>query len=311
MKINEDFDIVVAGAGTAGLTAAIYAARAGRKVIVLDGKGYGGQIGSADKVENYPGIPSVSGFDFATALYEQAKGLGAKIKFSSVTSIEKEDVFSVYTEKILYKAKAVIIATGLEKRKLNLEKEELLTGKGVSYCATCDGAFYKGKTTAVIGGGNTALEDALYLSESCERVYLVHRRSEYRAEKAYINEVNARENIVQLKGFVPVKIVGENKVEGLVVSSDEGEKSLDVDGIFAAIGQIPANEVFKNLVDTDAQGYIIAGEDCITKTDGLFAAGDCRTKEVRQLVTAAADGAVSGLAAAKYVRENEQTRAEL
>lgn len=305
MKINEDFDIVIAGAGTAGLTAAIYAARAGRKVIVLDGKGYGGQIGSADKVENYPGIASISGFDFATALYEQAKGLGAKIKFSSLTAIEKkENLFFVYTEKMLYKAKAVVVATGLEKRKLNLEKEELLTGKGISYCATCDGAFYKGKTTAVIGGGNTALEDALYLSENCRKVYLVHRRNEYRAESAYINEVNARENIVQLKGFVPVEISGESRVEGMVIRSEtEGEKSLAVDGIFAAIGQIPSNKVFEQLADVDDGGYIIAGEDCLTKTEGLFVAGDCRTKEVRQLVTAAADGAVAGLGAARYVRE--------
>lgn len=305
MKINEDFDIVIAGAGTAGLTAAIYAARAGRKVIVLDGKGYGGQIGSADKVENYPGIASISGFDFATALYEQAKGLGAKIKFSSLTAIEKkENLFFVYTEKMLYKAKAVVVATGLEKRKLNLEKEELLTGKGISYCATCDGAFYKGKTTAVIGGGNTALEDALYLSENCRKVYLVHRRNEYRAESAYINEVNARENIVQLKGFVPVEISGESRVEGMVIRSEtEGEKSLAVDGIFAAIGQIPSNKVFEQLADVDDGGYIIAGEDCLTKTEGLFVAGDCRTKAVRQLVTAAADGAVAGLGAARYVRE--------
>lgn len=305
MKINEDFDVAVIGAGIAGLTAAIYALRAGRSVIVLDGKGYGGQIGSADRVENYPGFASISGFDFATAVCEQAKGLGAKIKFSNITKIEKEeDLFLVYTEKILYKTKAAVIATGLEKRKLGLDKEGMLTGKGISYCATCDGAFYKDKVTAIVGGGNTALEDALYLSEHCSEVYLVHRRNEYRAEAAYVEEVNKRENIVQLKSFVPVEILGDSKVEGLAIKNSAGEvTNLAVDGVFVAIGQTPLNEVFKNLVDVDKDGYIVAGEDCTTKTEGLFVAGDCRTKQVRQLVTAAADGAVAGLGAAKYAGE--------
>lgn len=305
MKINEDYKIVIIGAGTAGLSAAIYAQRAGQDVIILDGKGYGGQIGSTDRVENYPGIASVSGFDFATGLYEQAKSLGAKIKFSAVKSVEPTDTgFDVVTDRVIYKTAAVIIATGLEKRKLNLDKEEILTGKGVSYCATCDGAFYKGKNVAVVGGGNTALEDALFLSEYCTNVYLVHRRDEYRGEQTYIDEIANRDNIIQLKSYIPVEIEGTDRVEGFKVKNlkDDSVKTLDVSGVFAAVGQVPSNDIFKGLVELDSAGYVVAGEDCLTSTQGIFVAGDCRTKEVRQLVTAAADGAVAGIAAAKYVR---------
>ncbi len=307
MNINEDYKIVIIGAGTAGLTAAIYALRAGQRVIILDGKGYGGQIGSTDKVENYPGFKSISGFDFATALYEQAKALGAKIKFSNVIAVNKdENGFIAETEKVAYKAKSIIIATGLEKRKLGIDREEMLTGKGISYCATCDGAFYKGKRVAVVGGGNTALEDALFLSEYCEKVYLIHRRNEYRAENAYVQKINTKENIQQLTSYVPVEIKGTDSLEEFKVKSlaDNTEISLEVDGVFVAIGQTPSNTIFKDIVDLDESGYIIADESCKTSTEGIFVAGDCRTKEIRQLVTAASDGAVAGIAAAKYVREN-------
>ncbi len=306
MNINNDYKIVIIGAGTAGLSAAIYALRAGQSVLVLDGKGYGGQIGSTDKVENYPGFKSISGFDFATALYEQAKALGAKIKFSNVSSVTKDgNSFLVETKTTAYKAESLIIASGLEKRKLGLNNEDKLTGKGVSYCATCDGAFYKDKSVAVIGGGNTALEDALYLSTYCSKVYLIHRRNQYRGEDADIEEINAKPNIIQLKSHIPLELKGNMSVEGLVVQSleDNSTKELDIDGIFTAVGQIPSNAAFADLIDLDESGYIIAGEDCKTSVEGIFAAGDCRTKQVRQLVTAAADGAVAGISAAKFVRE--------
>ncbi len=306
MKTNSDYGIAVIGAGTAGLTAAIYASRAGQSVIVLDGRGYGGQIGNADRVENYPGFKSISGFDFATALYEQAIALGAKIRFSAVKSVKKtENGFEAETEKVTYITGSVIIASGLEKRKLGLDNEDILTGRGVSYCATCDGAFFKGKSTAVIGGGNTALEDALYLSAYCSEVYLVHRRDEYRAEKAYIDRINAKPNIIQLKSHIPVEIKGSDTVTGLIVKNikDNTTRELDLSGIFAAVGQIPSSSIFGGLIDIDEYGYIIAGEDCKTSSEGIFAAGDCRTKQVRQLVTAAADGAVAGIAAAEYVRK--------
>ena len=306
MKTNSNYGIAVIGAGTAGLTAAIYASRAGQSVIVLDGRGYGGQIGNADRVENYPGFKSISGFDFATALYEQAIALGAKIRFSAVKSVKKtENGFEAETEKVTYITGSVIIASGLEKRKLGLDNEDILTGRGVSYCATCDGAFFKGKSTAVIGGGNTALEDALYLSAYCREVYLVHRRDEYRAEKAYIDRINAKPNIIQLKSHIPVEIKGSDTVTGLIVKNikDNTTRELDLSGIFAAVGQIPSSSIFGGLIDIDEYGYIIAGEDCKTSSEGIFAAGDCRTKQVRQLVTAAADGAVAGIAAAEYVRK--------
>lgn len=306
MKTNSDYGIAVIGAGTAGLTAAIYASCAGQSVIVLDGRGYGGQIGNADRVENYPGFKSISGFDFATALYEQAIALGAKIRFSAVKSVKKtENGFEAETEKVTYITGSVIIASGLEKRKLGLDNEDILTGRGVSYCATCDGAFFKGKSTAVIGGGNTALEDALYLSAYCSEVYLVHRRDEYRAEKAYIDRINAKPNIIQLKSHIPVEIKGSDTVTGLIVKNikDNTTRELDLSGIFAAVGQIPSSSIFGGLIDIDEYGYIIAGEDCKTSSEGIFAAGDCRTKQVRQLVTAAADGAVAGIAAAEYVRK--------
>ena len=306
MKTNSDYGIAVIGAGTAGLTAAIYASRAGQSVIVLDGRGYGGQIGNADRVENYPGFKSISGFDFATALYEQAIALGAKIRFSAVKSVKKtENGFEAETEKVTYITGSVIIASGLEKRKLGLDNEDILTGRGVSYCATCDGAFFKGKSTAVIGGGNTALEDALYLSAYCSEVYLIHRRDEYRAEKAYIDRINAKPNIIQLKSHIPVEIKGSDTVTGLIVKNikDNTTRELDLSGIFAAVGQIPSSSIFGGLIDIDEYGYIIAGEDCKTSSEGIFAAGDCRTKQVRQLVTAAADGAVAGIAAAEYVRK--------
>ena len=306
MKTNSDYGIAVIGAGTAGLTAAIYASRAGQSVIVLDGRGYGGQIGNADRVENYPGFKSISGFDFATALYEQAIALGAKIRFSAVKSVKKtENGFEAETEKVTYITGSVIIASGLEKRKLGLDNEDILTGRGVSYCATCDGAFFKGKSTAVIGGGNTALEDALYLSAYCREVYLVHRRDEYRAEKAYIDRINAKPNIIQLKSHIPVEIKGCDTVTGLIVKNikDNTTRELDLSGIFAAVGQIPSSSIFGGLIDIDEYGYIIAGEDCKTSSEGIFAAGDCRTKQVRQLVTAAADGAVAGISAAEYVRK--------
>ena len=306
MKTNSNYGIAVIGAGTAGLTAAIYASRAGQSVIVLDGRGYGGQIGNADRVENYPGFKSISGFDFATALYEQAIALGAKIRFSAVKSVKKtENGFEAETEKVTYITGSVIIASGLEKRKLGLDNEDILTGRGVSYCATCDGAFFKGKSTAVIGGGNTALEDALYLSAYCREVYLVHRRDEYRAEKAYIDRINAKPNIIQLKSHIPVEIKGSDTVTGLIVKNikDNTTRELDLSGISAAVGQIPSSSIFGGLIDIDEYGYIIAGEDCKTSSEGIFAAGDCRTKQVRQLVTAAADGAVAGIAAAEYVRK--------
>ncbi len=295
-------DIIIVGAGTAGLSAAIYALRAGKSVIVFEQLTYGGQIVNTPEVENYPGIKSVSGFDFATGLYEQATALGAVVEFAQVESIEDGTVKKVSAGGKVYECKALILATGAKNRPLGLEREEELTGSGVSYCATCDGAFYKNKPVAVSGGGNTALEDALFLSNYCSKVYLVHRRDAFRGEAKLAERLKEKENVEFVLNSNITSILGENGVEGVVVKNklDGSEKTLKVDGLFIAIGQMPDNKAFEALVKLDDKGYIIAGEDCETGTAGIYAAGDCRTKQVRQLTTAAADGAVAALAACAY-----------
>ena len=295
-------DIIIVGAGTAGLSAAIYALRAGKSVLVFEQLTYGGQIINTPEVENYPGIRSISGFDFATGLYEQATSLGAVIESAQVEAIEDGAVKKVIAGGTAYECKVVILATGAKNRPLGLEREEELTGAGVSYCATCDGAFYKNRAVAVSGGGNTALEDALFLSGYCSKVYLVHRRDAFRGEAKLAERLKEKENVEFVLNANIVKILGEDEVEGVVVKDKISgeERTLDVEGLFIAIGQMPDNQAFSSLVKLDEKGYIIAGEDCETGTPGIYAAGDCRTKTVRQLTTAAADGAVAALAACAY-----------
>ena len=301
--VQEMKDIIIIGAGTAGLSAAIYACRAGKSVLVLEAKAYGGQIINTPEVENYPGIKSISGFDFATGLFEQAKSMGAEIKMQAVLEIKKNgSVFTVVTRRNTYETKAVIAATGAKNRPLGLDRENELTGYGISYCATCDGAFYKAKNTAVIGGGNTAVEDAMYLSNYCSKVYIVHRRDAFRAEPALVERLKGKSNVEFVLDCVPDKLNGEEKLSSLDVKNvKSGEiRSLDVSGVFVAIGQVPQNKLLEDLLDLDASGYIVAGEDCRTSCDGIFAAGDCRTKKLRQLTTAASDGAVAAINACEY-----------
>lgn len=298
------FDLIIVGAGTAGLSAAIYGVRAGKSVLVLEGAAYGGQIINTPEIENYPGIKKISGFEFATNLYNQAKELGAEIRFEKVLSVQEKNGHKVVVTKDKeYEAKAVILATGAKNRNLGIEKEQELVGKGVSYCATCDGMFYRGKLVAVNGGGNTAVEDATFLSEYVEKVYVIHRRDSFRADKAEVDRLVAKKN-VELVLNSTIKAL-ESDASGLtgiqVVDKDGKERRIQVDGLFVAIGQAPDNEAFRNEVDLDGKGYISAGEDCSTKTEGIFTAGDCRTKAVRQLATAASDGAVAALAAVNYI----------
>ncbi len=299
------FDIVIIGAGTAGLSAAIYASRAGKSALVLEGKAYGGQIINTPDIENYPGIAHISGFDFATGLYNQAKALGAVVKMQQALRITKADGrFLVETRRETHEAKAVILATGAKNRPLGLEKEEALIGRGISYCATCDGMFYRGKTVAVNGGGNTAVEDAMFLTGYCEKVYLIHRRDAFRADEKEVERLREKENVeFVLDSVVEALEETDGRLSGIRVKNvKSGESSeLPVGGLFIAIGQVPDNGAFQDLVDLDEKGYIIAGEDLKTKTEGVFTAGDCRTKEVRQLTTAASDGAVAALAASKYI----------
>ncbi|MBR3307164.1 MAG: FAD-dependent oxidoreductase [Lachnospiraceae bacterium] len=296
-------DIVIIGAGTAGLSAAIYARRAGKTVLVLEQLSYGGQIINTPEIENYPGIRNISGFDFATGLYEQATALGAEVLIEKVVSIEDGDIKKVVTEEGSHECRAVILATGAKNRPLGLAREEELTGAGVSYCATCDGAFFRGKDVAVNGGGNTALEDALFLSNYCSHVYLIHRRDAFRGDDKEVQRLKDKENVEFVLDSVITALNGEDALDSVSVKNVKTgeEKDLAVKGLFVAIGQMPDNAAFAGLVELDDHGYIKAGEDCLTGTKGIFTAGDCRTKTVRQLTTASADGAVAALAACSYI----------
>ena len=294
------YDIIIIGAGPAGLSAAIYGAA--KSTLVLEGNAYGGQIINTPDVENYPVVAHISGFEFATNLYNQASALGAEIKFEKALEISDGEIKTVKTASGEYEAKAVIIATGSRNRKLGLDKEEQLTGKGVSYCATCDGNFYRNKPVAVVGGGNTAIEDALYLADIASSVYLIHRRDAFRAEQASVDALKKKDNVEFVLNSVVTKLLFDVKLNGVEVEDKSGNsKIIQTDALFVAVGRIPENEEFKAVVKTDSEGYIIAGEDCKTKSAGIFVAGDNRTKEVRQLVTAASDGAVAATAAINYL----------
>ena len=297
------FDIIIIGAGPAGLTAAIYARRASKSVLVLEALSYGGQIINTPDIENYPAVPHVSGFDFATKVYQQAEALGAEFVFEKAVGIKDNgSTKTVVTAENEYEGKAVIVATGSENRKLGLPNEEELVGRGVSYCATCDGAFYRGKTVAVVGGGNTALEDALYLADIAQTVYLIHRRDAFRGDEATVTSLKQRDNVKFIYNSTVTKLNAEKRLTSIEVTDKNGEVStIELNGLFVAVGRIPENQNFAALIKLDEAGYVAAGEDCITNVAGIFAAGDNRTKSVRQLVTAAADGAVAATEAVKYV----------
>ena len=303
------YDIIIIGAGPAGLSAAIYARRSGKSVLVLEEKSYGGQIVNTPNIENYPGIAHISGFEFATNLYNQAKDFGAEFKFEKAVGIEdREDSKLVKTPKDEYEAKAVIIATGAKNRKLGIDNEDSLVGKGISYCATCDGMFFRDKDVAVNGGGNTAVEDAMFLSNYCNKVYIIHRRDEFRADDKDVERLKEKDNVELVLDSTVSEILsdideaGNEHVSGVKVKNKNtgDERVLDVNGLFIAIGQVPDNEDFKDIVELE-NGYVKALEDCKTDTKGIYVAGDCRTKSVRQLATAAADGAIAAIAASQEV----------
>lgn len=300
----KQYDIVIVGAGTAGLSAAIYAVRAGKSVIVLEATTHGGQIVNTPEVENYPGIQKISGFEFANNLYKQVKSLGAEVIYEKVIGIEvngEEKI--VHTTKEDYQAKAVILATGAKNRPLGLEHEKEWIGAGISYCAICDGMFYRGKDVAVAGGGNTALENAIFLTNYCRKVYLIHRRDAFRGEEKLLQTLKEKPNVEFVLNANITRLIGEDGVDGVEVEdkNTHEKRVIDVMGLFVAIGQMPENSEFINVVDLDKGGYIEAKEDCKTKTKGIFTAGDCRTKKVRQLATAASDGAIAALAACEYI----------
>ena len=297
------YDIIIIGAGPAGMTASIYARRALKKVLVLEAISYGGQIINTLDIENYPVESHISGFDFSTKLYNQAVELGAEFIFEKCIKVDKNDSsFEVFTTSSKYQCKSLIIATGADNRKLGLDKEVEFIGKGLSYCATCDGAFYKKRDVAVVGGGNTALEDALYLSNICNKVYLIHRRDEFRGDNSVVEKIKGKTNIDLIYNSNVSKLIGDERLNAIEISNLDGsKKEINVSGLFVAIGKIPENENFKDLIKMDDNGYIIAGEDCHTNIDGIFVAGDNRTKMLRQLVTATSDGAIAATEAIHYL----------
>lgn len=298
------YDVVIVGAGTAGLTAAIYTARGGLDVLVLEQGVYGGQIVNALHVFNYPGVKTTSGVDFAMGLQAQAKAFGADFAFEQATGIsEKGSHKVVHTPKRDIDCRAVILATGATNRPLGLPNEQQLIGRGISYCATCDGAMFRDKVVAVVGGGTTAAEDALFLSAYCKKITLIHRRREFRAEERLITVLRGKANVEFVLDSGITGLAGEETLTGIHIENIiTGEKGhIEIDGLFVAIGQMPQNGAFSPPVTLDDYGYILANEDCTTGVDGIFAAGDCRVKTVRQLVTAAADGAVAAVTATSYL----------
>ena len=304
----EIYDLTIIGAGPAGISAAIYASRARLHTLWLEKKfAQGGQIINTYEVDNYPGIPEISGMELGEAMASHADRLGISPVKENVLSVEdKGKIKIVRTKKNAYQSRTVIFALGAEHRTLGIPGEEELSGMGVSYCATCDGAFYKDAAAAVVGGGNTAVEDALFLSRICRKVYLIHRREKLRADRILQERLNACGNVDILWNTVPVAVEGQDEVTGLKIRNvkAEEEQLLPVDGVFIAVGVVPNTEKLKELMDTDENGYIIAGEDCVTSAPGLFAAGDLRTKPLRQVITAVADGANAVISVQRYLLQN-------
>ena len=304
------YDIAIVGAGPAGMSAAIYAARGGKKAIMIEKLSQGGQIINTPEVENYPGSGIVSGAELAMNMFDQASKLGAEIDYQEVIGIEKrgEGDFLIKTAagKEL-EAKSVILATGVKSRPLGVEREERLVGLGISYCATCDGAFFRGKDVAIMGGGNTALEDAEYMASLANKVYLIHRRDKFRGDQITVDRLKEKENVELVLNSVPVELLGDPRIDGIKIKDVETqeERTIPVSAVFVAYGHIAQNDAFKDVADLDGGGFFDSSEDCMTRTKGIFVAGDARTKVRRQLVTAASDGAVAAMNAIDYLNSLE------
>ena len=298
------FDLAIIGGGVAGMTAAIYAARAGMSTVIIEQGGFGGQAALTAKIENYPSYKEVEGFQLAADMKAQVDALGVESSYAQVKVLSKDgDIFTVSTDSSEIQARTVIIANGVRRRELGIEGEDTFRGRGVSWCAVCDGGFFRKKKTAVIGAGNSALGDAIYLSNLCEEVYLIFRREKPTATKSYLDQLESIGNIRLMPRHIPLEIKGDRKVTALTVKNidTEEETDLTVDGVFEAIGLIPDNDVFANIVELDEHGYIITDNEMRTSTPGLFAAGDTRQKTLRQIVTACADGAQAATTAHEYL----------
>ena len=296
------YDVVVVGGGPAGLTAAIYAVRANKKVLVLEATACGGQIINTSKIENYPAAPDITGLEFGQTLQKQAEDLGVEIEFESVEKIIDNDISKlVITEDDQYKARSVIIACGTEPRRLGLENEDNFTGSGISYCATCDGGFYRNKIVAVNGGGNSALHEALYLSEIAEKVFLIHRRNEFRGSADLVEKIKKKDNVELILNANIVGLNGDKKLKSITISHGNKTEELALDGLFVSIGRIPKAKGLIDGLELTEGDYVKADESCTTNIPGVFVAGDVRSKEIRQLVTATSDGAIAAEAALRYI----------
>lgn len=297
------YDIIVVGAGPAGLTAALYARRAEKSVLVLERSTFGGQMTFSPKIENYPGFLQLSGNELADKMVDSTLAQGAEIDLDAVTGVRREadGTFTVVGESGERQAQAVILALGAKHRQLGLERENELVGEGVSYCAVCDGAFYKGLTVAVIGGGNSALQEAVLLSDTCKKVYVIQNLDYFTGETALVEKLKTKDNVEFIMGTVVTELVGEKSLSAIKLRTGEDERELALDGIFVAIGLEPCNTPFENLVPLNQYGYFDVDENCVSATEGIFVAGDCRSKRVRQIATAIADGASAAIAACRYL----------
>lgn len=305
---DKRYEVAIIGAGPAGMTAGIYAARAGKSVIIIEKKSPGGQIINTLDVDNYPAMPGISGVKYSMALKEQAESFGSEFKFDEVSGIDRVEsdkpYFVIHGKAEDYEAVAVILATGLENRKIGLPGEDKLISHGISFCAACDGAFFRGKDVAVYGGGNTALEDATYLASICNTVTIIHRRDRFRGEQALVDQLKQYKNVKYIMESTITEVKGDNMIEGIVVKNKNSEetKEIKVDGLFLAIGQIPNGKIFSNITDVDERGYYDVDENCVSGAfPGVFVAGDGRSKKIRQLTTAVSDGSVAGSAASSYI----------
>lgn len=297
------YDVIIIGGGPAGLTAAVYCLRAGKSALILEKNAFGGQIVWSPRVENFPAIPVISGMELGDRLLSQAMDQGAEVELEEATGIAAGAVNTVRTASgASFEGRAVIIATGAKPKELGLPGEADYIGSGECFCAVCDGAFYNGRPVAVMGGGNTALQDAVMLAEKSSRVYVIHRRAVFRGEDKLVETLRALPNVEFLLESRITALHGEGTLTGVTVENAAGEKrELRVDGLFVAVGREPVNGAFSDYMELDAGGYALSGEDCLTRTPGIFVAGDCRSKKVRQLTTAAADGSVAALAACAYL----------
>lgn len=296
-------DIIIIGGGPAGMTAALYAGRAELNALMIEKDYQGGQMVTTNEVENYPGIIDITGPDLSNVMYEHAKKFGTEMIFEEVLDIQVDgDIKKVITNKKTYETKVVILSMGAKPRNLGVAREKELGGRGISYCAICDGGFYRNKVVAVVGGGDTALEDALYLSRLAKKVFLIHRRDSFRGNKSLQKKI-FESNIEIVWDSTVTELYGDNKLTGIQIENlkDNSKKDLEVDGLFVAVGSYPMSDLVKDLVELNPQGYIVADEDCATSVDGIFAVGDIRTKHLRQVITAASDGAVSVYESEKYL----------